>query len=473
MRIKNLPLYTWYLALTSCAVAASTIVQNNVDPDLWWRMRHGLDILTHGFSTKENYSYTMPSFPFVSHAWGFDILTGWLSSHGGYQAMVAFIVLITTVALAVATWKNRERWLGTIQILLMWAGAIGFFGVRAQVFAWPLLFLAVWLCLLPAKDWLRLRWLIPVIGLLWSNLHGSFPIFFLLLTVRTIAVWWEQHRIDWVDGALILSLIPLSLLNPYGIGLWREVWLTNTDTTLHNTIGEWRPMWTQTSDLTLLYAIILAATATLAVIKKSWQILVLILVTAAMGIMSIRHAPLFIFTTALCLGPLFALYDLPQMWEVLKKDKLLRRIAKTLGTAFILFLIWLPLNAVVTASPGKEPTDATAYLRDTYPDAVVFNHYNWGGYQIWNLPNSKVFIDGRMPSWRWTAPAGELDWAHQDWSKIGDGDKTVFDRDVALFHIDTVLWPVTTSKDKFIQLLHDEGWKQVYGDDTAIIFRKP
>src|SRR3989344_9636631 len=30
----------------------------------------------------------------------------------------------------------------------------------------------------------------------------------------------------------------------------------------------------------------------------------------------------------------------------------------------------------------------------------MFNDYGWGGYMIWKLPERKVFIDGRMPSWR-------------------------------------------------------------------------
>jgi len=30
----------------------------------------------------------------------------------------------------------------------------------------------------------------------------------------------------------------------------------------------------------------------------------------------------------------------------------------------------------------------------------VFNTYEWGGFLIWQLPNTKVFADGRMPAWQ-------------------------------------------------------------------------
>lgn len=29
----------------------------------------------------------------------------------------------------------------------------------------------------------------------------------------------------------------------------------------------------------------------------------------------------------------------------------------------------------------------------------LFNSYNFGGFLIWRLPEKKIFIDGRMPSW--------------------------------------------------------------------------
>lgn len=30
----------------------------------------------------------------------------------------------------------------------------------------------------------------------------------------------------------------------------------------------------------------------------------------------------------------------------------------------------------------------------------VFSMYEWGGFLIWQKPNIKVFVDGRMPAWK-------------------------------------------------------------------------
>jgi hypothetical protein len=120
------------------------------------------------------------------------------------------------------------------------------------------------------------------------------------------------------------------------------------------------------------------------------------------------------------------------------------------------------------------PVAATAWLKENRPHAVIFNHYNWGGYLIWARPEGKVFIDGRMPSWRWTAPSGELDWAERDWRAISKGDTTLFNQDVALFNIDTILWPTfDAAQSPLLTMLPALGWDEVYKDAVAVIYQKP
>jgi hypothetical protein len=47
------------------------------------------------------------------------------------------------------------------------------------------------------------------------------------------------------------------------------------------------------------------------------------------------------------------------------------------------------------------PERAAAFLEShARPDDRLFNDYDWGGYLIWRLPEHKVYIDGRMASWR-------------------------------------------------------------------------
>ena len=47
------------------------------------------------------------------------------------------------------------------------------------------------------------------------------------------------------------------------------------------------------------------------------------------------------------------------------------------------------------AEAQRFPARAVAFLQ-THPAVRIFNHYDWGGYQVWKLyPSTPVFIDGR------------------------------------------------------------------------------
>ena len=49
---------------------------------------------------------------------------------------------------------------------------------------------------------------------------------------------------------------------------------------------------------------------------------------------------------------------------------------------------------------GQYPLGAVKYLHENPIEGNMFNEYNWGGFLIWQYPEKKVFIDGRMPSWK-------------------------------------------------------------------------
>ena len=45
---------------------------------------------------------------------------------------------------------------------------------------------------------------------------------------------------------------------------------------------------------------------------------------------------------------------------------------------------------------AQMPYSAVKYLSDENINGNIFDFYTWGGYLSWQLPDSKVFIDGRM-----------------------------------------------------------------------------
>jgi hypothetical protein len=464
----KLPLITWYTTVTIMTIVAWAIIQQKIDSDLWWRMRHGQDILVHGFSIKDTYDYTMSNFPFVSHAWLFDMLSSFFYRFGGYTSLSILITALVSAAFARVTFSYREKWAGSIYVLALWAGGIASFGVRAQVFAWPLIFAALWLCCTPRTTWEKYRWAFPLLAVLWANVHGSFPLLFLFVGLRCLADWITERRLDWHDVVIIACSIPLTLLNPYGIGLWREVWLTNSDPTLRISINEWHPLW-QAGHIIIMFTAVTALAATAMVIyKKQWQLMLLILAASGLALTSIRNIPVLVFTACVCTFPLITAEPFPK--------KTAQRTLAFSAVALFIALLVAQIKPLLTQDPTLYPVDAVTVMQHRYPTAKVLNAYDWGGYLIWNRPEGKVFIDGRMPSWRWTTstPPTDLAWAHDDWIKMSEGNREVFEQDVARFSIDTVLWKTPWgTPDPLLNLLKAEGWMPVYADETAVLYRSP
>jgi hypothetical protein len=140
------------------------------------------------------------------------------------------------------------------------------------------------------------------------------------------------------------------------------------------------------------------------------------------------------------------------------------------------------------------PAKAVVYLRENLPQGNIFSDYGWGGFLIWQLPQKKVFVDGRMPSWRFNPPnLFESPSAYDEYLKIVNWEIPYQDA-FKKYDIDTVLFPTKESsltnlleeklrnletklgKDKkdynFIEEIKKDGWLEVYRDRTAVILKK-
>src|SRR6185437_11641302 len=73
-----------------------------VDPDLWWHIKNGADILaTHHWPTTDPYSFTVHGQPWMSCEWLGDILLAWVSQVGGVLGLdILLIVLGSAVMIA-------------------------------------------------------------------------------------------------------------------------------------------------------------------------------------------------------------------------------------------------------------------------------------------------------------------------------------------------------------------------------------
>jgi len=485
-----------------------------LDPDFGWRLAGGQLILENGFPESDPFTYSMPSYPWVDHAWGQSVLFAFLYPIVGKIGLAALYALLALLSLKITNSivsKEPGKDLSIVYkkslgfsfgdfssflFILSTSLLFVFFGIRAQVVTW--VFTAVILkIVLNQSFWKKYKFFLPAIFLIWANLHGGFmsglSILLLVLLVRSFRV----KKIDFVGLIIFVVSLLITLINPYDFGIWREVWSSISDSKLRWTIQEWMPTFTM---LNLPMVIMFSMSGVFAWKQRKnlkLEEFVLFLAFLVQGVSSKRHLPLFVIVSL----PIVT-HTIWAFYKQIKVDKLnLKRLYVAYKYAWIGVIIIVFTQTIFDHAEGFSlveqnyyPKGAVDYLKNNLPEGEIFSEYGWGGYLIWKLPEKKVFIDGRMPSWRWEAPNGETSSAFDDYNAMfrEEGDyKEVFNN----YGVTTVVWTkpeednalddfFEKSEDflqkfgykrkslKLVNRLEEEGWSRVYEDNTSVVLKR-
>ena len=115
------------------------------DPDLFWHIRAGNDILAQGLPRVDWYSYTMPNFLWVDHEWALQVPMALLERLGGLRLVsIGFALLITAILTLGLKWAlpRRVEWPWVlVSSLAIAALSWSFLGSRPQMVTYGLLLL--------------------------------------------------------------------------------------------------------------------------------------------------------------------------------------------------------------------------------------------------------------------------------------------------------------------------------------------
>jgi hypothetical protein len=270
-----------------------------------------------------------------------------------------------------------------------------------------------------------------------------------------IIVGWQifsKRKLPWLCVALSLAA---TFVNPYGWEVYIEVIRTVVDSNLRTKITEWHPIllpWPSA------FYVAVFAGLHLALAKKPIRKIVslpgLLLV---MAFSSIRHFPLFEASSLRYLEK----YQNDLSRQITKQKLSTGRKAVILGMivvflGFFGWLVWL-IGKEAKTNGSIYPTKALQYLASHPCQGNLFNSYNYGGYIIWQLPNQKVYIDGRMPSWK---DRGE--YYLQNYFDFYT-DQDFRNREIAHHDIRCILVSNNDFKDSkdFISSLESKGWRKI------------
>ena len=389
----------WTAGLAALLVV---ITQTTADTDLWGHVRFGQDIMAAGqIPAIDHYSFTSDR-AWINHEWLAEVFMGTAYRVGGAVGLVALKMSLAIVAVLFVAGLLRQRlrpgwYRAALLAATILAGVAPLTGsMRPQVFS--LVLFAALLCVLATAECVprRLWWLPPMFAA-WVNLHGGW-----LVGLGVLSVWSAGRLLEtrswpwlWRLATVCLCSVAATLVNPYGLELWRF---------MSTTVGVERADIVEWQSLTLLPILLLP-----------WGLTSALALWAAWRAPRIRAARLgacgLLALMAFLVARLAGFYTLAVV--VLLASRVSpdspRRVETTaampLGAALLIggFVVVLglavqgPALACLRSSAAVQLDPAAgAYLRANDLSGRLLVWFNWGEYAIWHLaPRLQVSMDGR------------------------------------------------------------------------------
>lgn len=385
------------LALLAGAVAAlaSALVPPG-DPDGFWHIVIGRDLLRGGLERADLYSWTVAGAPVLTDQWLGQLGLGVAYESAGWRGVVLLRALAGGAAVGLTAFAALAERPGRplVAILAMLPALLLMRVVwteRPQLLAFAL-FAA--LVIVIRACWHGHRgalWAAVPLLLAWANLHGSYALGLAILVPAALAL---RQRAALAAAACAVGA---TLLTP--------AWGSTLSVPSGHFLAPPRYIqeWAVPDLLTpagLLVALTLAAVLVTALLgaPKPREALILLPVTF-ISLTAVRHAPFLAIAAAPYLaahGPA-ALRGLAELVRA-RLPELPASPAPRSLSALTLVLALLSAAAIPVVAPAAPelrgyPVAALPVLR---PGDGLFNEYDWGGFLIFHAPATKVFIDGRL-----------------------------------------------------------------------------
>jgi hypothetical protein len=285
------------------------------DPDYWWHLRAGRDILASGSLPRvDAYSHTMAGQPWIAHSWLWEAVLALVSDRVGYVGVSALLagLLVLTFGLLYTLLRANGliEWAAAALVVLGVNLSLQTLTARPHAVTYLGVIITLWLL-----EWWRrgragqLWWMLPMLAL-WANFHGGYAIGLgllgLALAGELLGAWLERRPARWRTLAGVLAGgLATSSLNPQGpaIHLFAAGFL-GRESAMQRYIQEWAsPDFHDWPGLAFAVGLVLLALVGLVGRRRDaatggappldWPAILIALAVTWLGLQSVRHLPLF------------------------------------------------------------------------------------------------------------------------------------------------------------------------------------
>lgn len=478
------------------------------DAGTGWHIRTGDHILASGAVPRADFfSYPRAGDPWFAWEWLYDVLLSAIHSAAGLNGVLVWSVLLIAVTFhllfRIAHQRSGSLLVASALVILAGRASVVHYLARPHLVSWLFTLLFV-IGLEDLQDGRRraLAWL-PLIMVLWVNMHGGF-----VVGLALIGVYGAANCATWLTsstpsarqlaralaarlGVLGVLVFAATFVNPYGFNLHLHVAGYLTDSYLLHHIEEFAsPDFHGAAAISfeVLLGVALLAVA-LSEQARTWRVLLLTAFSVHLALMAVRNLPISSILLVIAIAP--------ALGEALKAAALKARLrghrrawscrlaafdvrvsavqAQLRGHALALIVAATTIAVVASGGrllsapvlhagfdPGHMPARAVDYLRENAITSHVAVPDGWSGYLIYRLhPDIRLYMDDRHDFYgaQYVAEYIKLFYVDLGWKEV-----------LAKYDIRWVLVP---PKSPLANALKETaGWDVVHDDGVGIIFQR-
>jgi hypothetical protein len=447
--------------------AAASMLGRMVAIDLAYQVRAGnLMLDSHHVVRANTFTFVRAGVPWLNQQWAAQVATalawrlgGWDGVAFAWGSLIAITFFFVYRSMRAAGASPRTASLLTLGSYLV---GIELLGMRPQLFGIALFATTQWIVSTRAEHPRRL-WLIPVLMLVWANVHGSFPLAFLLLGFA----WVREIRSRPALARRILGVaaasVAATLVNPYGPRVWSYVIGLSTNGTISKYVAEWMPPSVRSPVGLLFFGSLLIVAAFFARRRDAvdWTTLLELAAFAALGFVAIRGVIWWALVAPVAVA------------RVIGSEPRRERVTSPLNVAVVaavalLLLVALPFRRgtnpatgapdVLTVAPQELVATATSRIP---PGSNVFASQVFASWMEFSAPTDRVLVDSRIelfPDALW-----------QQYLAVSDG-REGWQTTLDTWNVQALVLDPGQASGLLKVIGSDDGWRRVVKTDDGSVY---
>ncbi len=447
--------------------------------DIWWHLSSGLWILEHHALPQNGlFSQSFP-LPWVDSSWAYDLLLAVGFKFAGLRVIPILLMFFKTL-LAVLTFLLAGGLRGRFWIAVAFSAIAQYIlgAIQPGPAYVSILFFGIELLLLfeahRTGSIHPIRWM-PLLFLLWANLHLQFVCGVVLLLLFTVTTWAGRFASSSADRAVAFGKVPriagislaASMVTPH---LYRpyQVFFATTLSSANQYLPDFHALGFRQPQDYLLLLLAMAAFLTLG-LRRSRDLFQILLLAGCLTLSFYAQRDIWLVSLA-ALAVIGGALTTPRTDEIATvadtrrwTGEALIAVTASLAVVIAIAMIHIPSRreSLLARAAQSYPVAAADYIRQHNLPQPLFNAYEWGGFLTWYLPEYPVAIDGRTDLYGTDTVA--------KYSKVMDAEVRYTDYP-ALAAAQTIVLPKNAIMAEALSSV--PVYQVAYSDDVAIVLTR-